>query len=410
MVPSECLWFWYFSPFIWICQRSSVTTDHWAYCVWWSRDARNMKQSCCVLSRAIRCYRLPLEKYRLQRTGRITPNLSLNKGRKECGRVCSSCRSALMQHTFRPKNFTPVASSSLWDPSLSSSRTWFGMSARARLRVSVCSCAPPLLPGPESSAQLRMRTQAPHCAQFLWRRVTIDLEVFVCQGNRQHVSQRRSHLNQRALDHRRHATPATSVLAEPRTAKQQEGNKGRGQSREYSESNLSGEPLSRQHCLYCPVLLEGSVGWGLADGRAGSQLVTVRDDHTKAWGGSSHGAPAKISMLTAGLDSWGLSGFSPLAPLTSVVLSLKPTHTHAGRTYRGACFLLLGWLKPADTFRELSEKVWKHIQHKSKCTCTQFEPLLIEIEILQLHCPFDTSFTFPSLKCLVLIVREHTHT
>lgn len=99
-----------------------------------SHDAKNMKHSCCVLLQAIRCYRLPLEKYRLQRKRRIKPNLALNKGRKECGCVFSSCRSALMQHAFRPKNFTPVASSSLWDPSLSSTHTWFGMSA------CVCEC------------------------------------------------------------------------------------------------------------------------------------------------------------------------------------------------------------------------------------------------------------------------------
>lgn len=73
----------------------------------------------------------------------------------------------------------------------------------------------------------------------------------------------------------------TPVLAQPRTAKQQEGNKRRSQSQEYSEPNLSAGPLSRQNCLCCPLLLEGTVRWGMADGRAGSQLVTVRDDHTK---------------------------------------------------------------------------------------------------------------------------------
>lgn len=103
------------------------------------------------------------------------------------------------------------------------------------------------------------------------------------------------------------ATPHTHrrplVLAEPRTAKQQEGNKRRSQSGEYSEPNLSGGPLSRQHCLCCPLLLEGTVRWGAADSRAGSQLVTVRDDRTGAKGGSARGAPARISMLTAGLES-----------------------------------------------------------------------------------------------------------
>lgn len=62
------------------------------------------------------------------KNGAIKPNLALNKKKNEV-RVCvfSSCRSALMQHAFRPKNFTPVASSSLWDPSLSSFRIQFWM-------------------------------------------------------------------------------------------------------------------------------------------------------------------------------------------------------------------------------------------------------------------------------------------
>ncbi|KAK5872836.1 hypothetical protein PBY51_013498 [Eleginops maclovinus] len=81
--------------------------------------------------------------------------------------------------------------------------------------------------------------------------------------------------------HWRHTAPATPVLAQPRTAKQQERNKRRSQSGKYSEPNLSGGPLSRQHCLCCPLLLEGTVRWGPADGRAGSQLVTVRDDRTE---------------------------------------------------------------------------------------------------------------------------------
>lgn len=102
-----------------------------------------------------------------------------------------------------------------------------------------------------------------------------------CQGERQHVSQRRSLLTKSTLDHQRRPAPATPVLVGPRTAKQQEGNKRRSQSGEYSEPNLSGGPLSRQHCLCCPLLLEGTVRWGTADGRVGSQLVTVRDDRTK---------------------------------------------------------------------------------------------------------------------------------
>lgn len=57
-----------------------------------------------------------------------------------------------MQHVFRPKHFTLFASSSQWDPSLSSSRICFGTSVCISQRVFVCLCAPPLFP--ESSAQL----------------------------------------------------------------------------------------------------------------------------------------------------------------------------------------------------------------------------------------------------------------
>lgn len=98
--------------------------------------------------------------------------------------VFSSCRSALMQHVFRPKNFTLVASSSLWDPSLSSSRIWFGMnvcvcaSLSECLCVFMCSSSPPW-PRILHSAQLRMHAQAPHCAPFLWKRIAIDFECFV---------------------------------------------------------------------------------------------------------------------------------------------------------------------------------------------------------------------------------------
>lgn len=145
----------------------------------------------------------------------------------------------------------------------------------------MCLCAPPLLPGPESSTQLSSQCALrPHIVPCFCEDASQSI-LSVLSGRKATCVTEEVASYQRALDHRRHATPATSVLAEPRTAKQQEGNKGRSQSREYSESNLSGGPLSRQHCLYCPLLLEGTVRWGLADGRAGSQLVTVRDDHTK---------------------------------------------------------------------------------------------------------------------------------
>ena len=208
---------------------------------------------------------------------------------------------------------------SLWDPSLSSSRIWFGMSVcvcvcvcvcvRASqsvcvcARVSVCSWAPPLLPGPESSTHLGSECALrPHIVPRFYEGASQSIPSILSgeKGNTCHGGGRSV-----PLDHRRHAThtAAPLVLAEPRTAKQQEGNKRRSQSGEYSEPNLSGGPLSRQHCLCCPLLLEGTVRWGTADSRAGSQLVTVRDDRTGAKGGCARGAPARISMLTAGLES-----------------------------------------------------------------------------------------------------------
>lgn len=51
-----------------------------------------------------------------------------------------SCRSALMQHVFRPKHFTLFASSSQWDPPISSSRIWFETSVRAPPFLSVSLC------------------------------------------------------------------------------------------------------------------------------------------------------------------------------------------------------------------------------------------------------------------------------
>lgn len=100
---------------------------------------------------------------------------------------------------------------------------------------------------------------------------------------------------------RRTAPP--SVPAECRTAKQQEGKKRRSQTGEYSEPNLSGGPLSRQHCLRWPLLLEGTVRGGTVDDQAGSQLVTVRDDHTKPKEGALMEPPARISTQMAGLES-----------------------------------------------------------------------------------------------------------
>lgn len=67
-----------------------------------------------------------------------------------------------------------------------------------------------------------------------------------------------------------------------------------------------------------------------------------RSDQAK--GGSAHGARATISMLTAGLELCGPSvKWSPLAPLTSAVLSLKPlTFTYTEGDYvRGKLYTCL---------------------------------------------------------------------
>lgn len=60
------------ASFKWIFQRRRLTTDYGAYRVLVkpeSHDAKNMKDSCCVLLQAIRCCRLPLEKHHLQKGG-----------------------------------------------------------------------------------------------------------------------------------------------------------------------------------------------------------------------------------------------------------------------------------------------------------------------------------------------------
>lgn len=171
-----------------------------------------------------------------------------------------------MQHVFRPKNFTLVASSSLWDPSLSSSRIWFGMSVCISVCVSVCLCAPPLLPGPESSTQLSSECALrPHIVSRFCEGAS-QLILSVLSGRKATCGKEEVASYQSTLDHQCHTAPATPVLAGPRTAKQQEGNKRRSQSGEYSEPNLSGGPLSRQHCLCCLLLLEGTERWGPADG------------------------------------------------------------------------------------------------------------------------------------------------
>lgn len=138
----------------------------------------------------------------------------------------------------------------------------------------MCSCAPPLLPGPESSTQLSSEcTLRPHIVSRFYEDAWQSI-LSVLSGRKATCVTEEVTSYQSTLDHQCQTAPATPVLAQPRTAEQQEDNKRRSQSGEYSKPNLSGGPLSRQHCLCCPLLLEGTVRWGPADGRAGSQLVS----------------------------------------------------------------------------------------------------------------------------------------
>lgn len=122
-----------------------------------------------------------------------------------------------------------------------------------------------------------------------------------------------------------HTTPTTLVLSVTRTAKQQEISKRWSQSRRQFVRWRVVEVCAASVVLYNVRRLSAG---GPADGRAQSQFVRVRDGLTKQQkkkNKSAPGAAVRISMLTAGVELCGLSGrWSPLAPLTSAVLSLKP--------------------------------------------------------------------------------------
>lgn len=139
----------------------------------------------------------------------------------------------------------------------------------------VCLCAP-CLPGPCSTQRRSECTLRSHIVLQFYEDASISS---VSSGRKATCVVEEGTSYQSKLNNQRHTAP--TALAEPRTAKQQEEIERRSQNEEYSESNLSRGPLSNQCCLCCPLLLEGTVRWGLAYGRAGSQLVTLRDGLTK---------------------------------------------------------------------------------------------------------------------------------
>ncbi len=137
-----------------------------------SHDAKNMKDSCCVLLQAIRCYRLPLDECRLREKERIKPNLALNKERSVCVCVClfvlqvcvnAACVRAEKFHSrciiLSVGSFSLLLSHLVWDECVCASLS-------ECLCVFMCSSSPPW-PRILHSAQLRMHAQAPHCAPFL---------------------------------------------------------------------------------------------------------------------------------------------------------------------------------------------------------------------------------------------------
>lgn len=206
------------------------------------------------------------------KNGAIKPNLALNKKKNEV-RVCvfvlqvcvnAACVPAEKFHSgciiLSVGSFPLLLSHSVLDDCVSEC---------------VCLCAPCLL-GPCSTQRCSECTLRSHIVLQIYEDASISS---VSSGRKAACVVEEGTSYQSKLNNRCHTAP--TALAEPRTAKQQEEIERRSQNEEYNESNLSRGPLSNQCCLCCPLLLEGTVRWGLAYGRAGSQLVTLRDGLTK---------------------------------------------------------------------------------------------------------------------------------
>lgn len=240
-----------------------------------SHDASNMKGS--FFFQEIICYRLldAKENYLfifILKNGAIKTNLALNNKKNEVWvcvfvlQVCvnAACVPAEKFHSgciiLSVGSFPLLLSHSVLDDCVSEC---------------VCLCAPCLL-GPCSTQRRSECTLRSHIVLQIYEDASISS---VSSGRKATCVVEEGTSYQSKLNNRCHTAP--TALAEPRTAKQQEEIERRSQNEEYSESNLSRGPLSNQCCLCCPLLLEGAVRWGLAYGRAGSQLVTLRDGLTK---------------------------------------------------------------------------------------------------------------------------------
>lgn len=144
------------------------------------------------------------------------------KGKGKEGWVCSCCRSALMQQASRTKNFTRVASSSQWDPSLSSSPS-FGLGCLCEWLCVWVLC---LAQNAQLATECTLRPPT-----YIWTSVHQDTSQSIWPV----VEEKWRRATEKVTKNSRPPTSCHThrpVLSEPRTAKQQEVNKRRSLSSE----------------------------------------------------------------------------------------------------------------------------------------------------------------------------------
>lgn len=135
--------------------------------------------------------------------------------------------------------------------------------------------------------------------------------------------------------------------------------------------------------------------------------------HTERWsdqakGGSAHGACARISMLTAGLELCGLSErWSPLAPLTSAVLSLNhwPLHTQRDYVKRRLCTCLF----TSFHVLKIDANQLTHMKHSTCSKLSFFSFLIIFVNnnsILSNNC-FFPPLTQCTSFCIIRKIKNN---